>query len=229
VLFALFAISALAEASWESMALKPIALLQLEFRAAPRFETGGNREVQRVSDAINHIDQETDVRRFIDGLSTDACCLQRGDIVRANRLGMEGRLFQVAQDRPQFLIDRSALPVIQDCLGERIAQDLRRDRAVIACSELALILARHERGKEFAFPHAPAGRTTYHGLEQGEVVLAEEFRPIEHHFDHIVGLVRIAAEETDQAHGQLLRQALTRFDVMQSHLFLPLLARPARL
>jgi hypothetical protein len=101
--------------------LKCIASLQEDLDTSP-LETGGQSEVERVSDTIDDIEQNTDVEGLVDRLWTDACRIQGRHIALANFVRMEGELFQIAQHGLHLLVDRRCLPVIKHRLGQRIAQ-----------------------------------------------------------------------------------------------------------
>src|SRR5581483_10470929 len=69
-------------------------------------------------------------------------------------------------------------------LPQILAEGVRRDRAVGARSERALVEQRREAGEELALARRPVGRPAHDGVELLRERLAEELGPVEQRLDH---------------------------------------------
>ena len=107
----------------------------------------GDKESQRIGDSVNYIEESTYVNGVLDGLVAQPGQTQRFNIFGNDSFRSQGKLFQKVQRCPQLLTNRRSSPICQDRFNEAIAKDLRRDRAVSARSEQALIFPR-DKGRE---------------------------------------------------------------------------------
>ena len=113
-----------------------------------------------VGEAVVDVEQHAHLDRILHGLIGHAGGAERFQIRRPHIGRRERELLEEAQGGTQLRIGRSGAPIAQDRLDQLgvlvfVFQGQRRDRAVRARSEYALVETRRERGKHLPFPHAP--------------------------------------------------------------------------
>lgn len=74
-------------------------------------------KVERVSEAVDDIEQERDLDRFFDRRVRDPELAQRVDVGGLELLGLEGDFAQEPERGPDPLVDRRGPPIFEGSLG----------------------------------------------------------------------------------------------------------------
>jgi hypothetical protein len=176
-------------------------------------------EAERIGEAVVDVEQHTHLDCILYGLighagGADWFKIRRPDIGRGER-----ELLEETEGGTQLRVDRGSAPIGQDGLDQVVLlfalQGQRRDRAVSARSEYALVQARRERGKQLPLTDAPRRGPAHHGLGPVAHGAAEKLRSIEQRL-HDVGHAP-HAHHADEQELQALRQPVTVLDGVQAH------------
>ena len=110
----------------------------------------------RVSQPIIDIEQERDFQCFLNRLLGHARTHHRAHVFGSEAAMIEGHLLEQPQRGAKPFADRRCRVLVQDLLNQEIVVESgRRDRGMRIRSKVALIHARHERGKQLALAHRP--------------------------------------------------------------------------
>jgi len=117
-------------------------------------------EAERIGEAVVDVEQHAHLDRVLDGLIGHAGGAERTQIRRPHVRRRERELLEEAEGGTQLRIGGRGAPIGQDRLDQLVVlvfvlQGQRRDRAVRARSEYALVQTRRERGEQLPFPDAP--------------------------------------------------------------------------
>jgi len=117
-------------------------------RLRPEARTHPDRkmEAERVRQAVVNVEEHADLDRILHGVIAHTGGAQWFHVRRSHVRWGERELLEEAEGRTQLGIERSGAPISQDCLDQGVVflfllQGQRRDRAVSAGSEQALVQA----------------------------------------------------------------------------------------
>src|SRR3954470_11613653 len=122
---------------------------------------------------------------------------------RVELVGAQREHLEESERRGQLGTKRRRAPIVDDCLPDLISERIRRDRAVGARSERALVQERRKAGEELALARRPLGRAAHRRLERVGERPAEELRAIEQRLHDAERLVARALAN-HREHGGLL-------------------------
>src|SRR5262249_44638352 len=115
----------------------------------------------------------------------------------------------------QLRTERGRPPVGRDRLPDLLTERVRRDRAVGARSERALIEQRRERCEELALSRTPFGRTAHRLIEGVGERPSEEFGPVEERLHHAQRLC--AASLANRLQDSCLRRIMPMIRDLEPH------------
>src|SRR5581483_2447931 len=139
----------------------------------------GNGPVERVGEPDDHVEERRDSRGVAKRLARDSRRERRLCIGRRQLVGTKRLLLNEPERGAQTFVDRRRAPVGLDGLPHILTKGIRRDRAVRARSEKALVQVRREACEELALAGAPFGRPTHRIVQRLGERPAEELGPVE--------------------------------------------------
>jgi hypothetical protein len=114
---------------------------------------GRHMKTERVREPVDHVEQERDLNGISDFVDAETRAQVSVHLIRTQR-----DLLDEPERRMQRRPDGRGPPVGQHRLREFLSERNRRDRAVGARSEGALVEARREGSKQLTFAHRPRRR-----------------------------------------------------------------------